>query len=219
MARKDVVGEVYGRLVIIGDAPTSGKHRRVYVRCECGVEKECFLTVLRGGDAVSCGCYRETRDVTHGLTKTPLYRTWSNMKSRCYDPNAKYFSEYGGRGIKVCPQWKDDFEAFHAWAITGYKTGLTLDRANNMADYSPKNCRWVNRTTQQRNRRAQKGSSSQYVGVAFIQRSKKWGASIKHGGKSHNLGSYPTELEAAIARDRYIINNNLTGFTMNEVLP
>ena len=218
--REDVIGEVYGRLTIIGDATTHTKHRRVVVRCACGTEKECFLTVLRGGDAVSCGCYHYESLSTHGETSTPLYRTWSNMKSRCYDVNAKYYPEYGGRGITVCAAWREDFMTFKNWAIqNGFMQGLTLDRTNNMGQYNPTNCRWASRTTQQRNRRPQKGSSSQYIGVSYNTKIHKWAASIKHSGKSYNLGQYPQEIDAAIARDRYIRAQGLTDFTMNNVLP
>ena len=216
---KNVIGEKYGRLIIIADAPIKGKARRVVTRCECGTEKEMFLTMLRSGDALSCGCYHKEVITTHGQSQDdPLYRVWTNMRSRCNDPNAKYYPEYGGRGIKVCPTW-NDYEAFRAWAIAdGYREGLTLDRQNNSLGYSPTNCRWVGRTSQQRNRRSQKGSSSQYIGVSFINRSQRWQAGIKVNNKSINLGWFTSELDAAKARDQYIIDNKLNDFTMNNVL-
>ena len=220
-APKNVIGEVYGQLEIVGDVPRiPGKQRRVVVRCSCGTTKEMFLTVLRSGDAVSCGCYQKQQATSHGQSKgNPLYRVWSNMKSRCNDPNAKYFPEYGGRGIKVCPEWETSFETFQSWATThGYTPDLTLDREQNDQGYGPDNCRWVGRTSQQRNRRSQKGSTSQYIGVSFITRENKWMASIKVNGKSLNLGLYSTEIDAAKARDSYILDNHLTDFTMNGVL-
>lgn len=217
---KNVVGEKYGYMEIIGDAPKKGAHRQVAVRCICGTEKIVGLSTLRVGDAKSCGCKKVEAITTHGCSQSnPLYRTWSNMKSRCNDPNAKYFLEYGGRGIKLCEEWEDSFESFHQWAITsGYQPNLTLDRKNNSEGYSGDNCRWVNRTTQQRNRRSHKASSSQYIGVSFIQRTQKWMAGIKVKGESINIGSFTTEFEAAKARDQYIINNVLEDFTMNNVL-
>lgn len=220
-APKNVIGEVYGQLEIVGDVPRiPGKQRRVVVRCTCGTTKEMFLTVLRSGDAVSCGCFQRQQATTHGQSRNnPLYRVWGNMKSRCNDPKAKYYPEYGGRGIKVCPEWNASFEAFQSWATeSGYSQDLTIDRDDNSQGYSPSNCRWVGRTAQQRNRRSQKGSSSQYIGVSFINREGMWMASIKVDGKSINLGLYPSELEAAQARDTYILTNNLKDFTMNGVL-
>lgn len=218
--KEDFTGRVFGRLTVIGEANQVGKHRRLLCKCSCGVIKEMYLTSIKAG-ALSCGCRQREIVTTHGQSrqKNPLYYAWVNMKSRCTDPNAKYFSDYGGRGIRVCPEWADSFEAFQTWALSnGYSQGLTLDRQNNDGDYSPDNCRWVDRTTQQRNRRPAKGSTSKYIGVSFIQRNQQWMAGIKIAGKSINLGLYDTELEAAKARDSYIIENKLQNFTLNGVL-
>ncbi len=213
------LGQAFGRLTVIGEAPRSGNHRKLLCCCTCGVKKEMFLTVLKAGTQ-SCGCLQRETATTHGQSRAgnPLYGVWTNMKSRCAYPKAKYFPEYGGRGFQVCPEWVASFETFQSWANThGYVKGLTLDRDNNDQGYSPGNCRWVGRTAQQRNRRSQQGSSSQYVGVSFIQRSQQWMAGIKIAGKSICLGHYPTELEAAKARDQYIVDNSLKDFTMNGV--
>lgn len=215
--RKDYTGKQFGRLTVLGDAPDRGKHRRVYVKCSCGNQKEVFLTVLNSGDAVSCGCYKKEVTTLHGAVDTPLYRVWTNMRSRCNDPNAKYYPDYGGRGIKVWAAW-DDFLNFQRWAeLSGYRQGLTLDRKNNDKGYYPENCHWVDRTHQQRNRRGQKGSSSKYTGVSWCNRTGKWKVGIKVNRKSQHLGCFSDEIEAARARDHYIKTNQLTGFRLNGV--
>jgi len=86
--------------------------------------------------------------------KTRLYRIWTNMKSRCANPNVAAFKNYGGRGITVCAEWRDSFEAFQDWATSsGYRDDLTLDRVNNNGNYEPSNCQWEDRVAQGNNSR------------------------------------------------------------------
>ena len=212
MKPKSVIGETYGELTIIGDAyykPNTA--RKVAVQCSCGNIKDVFLTSLRCGDTSSCGCKTKQLQSTHGKSGTQLYRTWTNMKARCDNPNAQYYADYGGRGITYCNEWAD-FNTFYTWALSnGYDAKLTLDRIDNNLGYQPDNCRFTDRKHQQANRRAVKNSSSDYIGVSFVSRntSNPWVASIKHNGKSTNIGSYATELEASKARDVYVKEHNL----------
>jgi hypothetical protein len=75
---------------------------------------------------------------------TRLYRAWSKMKERCYNPNNKDFVRYGARGIGVCDEWRRSFAAFESWALAnGYDDALTIDRRDNNQGYFPGNCRWV----------------------------------------------------------------------------
>lgn len=91
---------------------------------------------------------------THGGTGTRLYRIWTNMKARCYRKTAKEFENYGGRGIAVCDEWRNDFVAFRDWSFeNGYEDNLTIDRIDNSLGYSPKNCRWITNDEQQCNKR------------------------------------------------------------------
>lgn len=94
--------------------------------------------------------------ITHGLTVglklPPLYPTWSQMKSRCYDPKATGYPNYGGRGIKVCSRWRKSFVAF-AEDVSPRPKGVTLDRINNDGNYEPGNVRWATRREQNLNSR------------------------------------------------------------------
>lgn len=81
---------------------------------------------------------------THGMTGTRIYRMWQNMKSRCNNPNASKFYLYGGKGIKVCDEWKNNFINFYNWATNnGYKDTLTIDRINSDKNYEPNNCKFA----------------------------------------------------------------------------
>ena len=90
----------------------------------------------------------------HGLKHTRQYRIWLQMKNRCFNKNTSRYKDYGGRGITVCDEWRNDFKAFYDWSMSnGYSDDLTIDRINNDGDYEPNNCRWVTMKVQNRNSR------------------------------------------------------------------
>lgn len=93
--------------------------------------------------------------VRHGYTNHPAYNTWRHIKRRCYNPNSNVYKYYGGRGISVCDEWRTNAGAFIDWCLkNGWKKGLEIDRIDNQGDYSPENCRIVNRKQNNRNKRS-----------------------------------------------------------------
>lgn len=129
------------------------------MQCECGTITEPVVgSNLRNGTSKSCGCVKteaiKKRANYNSNRYKRLYSIWHGMKQRCYWEKYKQFQDYGGRGIIVCPEWKDNFEAFRDWALNnGYADDLTIDRIDNDGNYETSNCRWATKADQNRNRR------------------------------------------------------------------
>lgn len=91
-------------------------------------------------------CIQHANTFKHGMCHTPIHRVWSGMNERCYNSAHKQYHNYGGRGIRVCKQWRSNFLAFFKWATKhGYEHGKVIDRNNNNAGYSPSNCSFTDR--------------------------------------------------------------------------
>lgn len=162
----DLVGFAVGRLTV-QEYLGKGKFNKHYWRCSCSCGGEVILNTSRitGASATkSCGCLRKEelhknrKDPTrHGLHKHKLYGVYSAMVYRCSNPNAQRWKYYGGKGVRVCPEWQD-FLVFYNWAISnGYEEGLSIDRVDPDGDYSPANCRWI--TVNENTRRAHAGNT------------------------------------------------------------
>ncbi len=88
------------------------------------------------------------------MNKT-LYRKYRHMKGRCYNPNDKAYKDYGGRGISICDEWLNSYEAFEKWSLSnGFEEGLAIDRIDNDGNYEPENCRFVTAKENNQNRRS-----------------------------------------------------------------
>lgn len=168
---RNIIGERFGMLEVLEEIEPiprpdkPGWKRRVFrCQCDCGKITDVTRDSLTSGNTKSCGCLSKINvqkaieaETIHGKTNTRLYRIWCHMKDRCYREGNNRYQYYGGRGIRICEEWKNDFQKFYDWAVThGYRDDLSIDRIDNDKGYFPGNCRWVDVATQSRNRRCVK---------------------------------------------------------------
>lgn len=187
--------------------------------CFCGNKFKGRMCDVKRNKIQSCGCYQKIKASTHGMSNTEFYSMWQGMISRTTNHNRKDFKHYGGRGISVCKEWKDDINNFIAWANSNkYSKGLSIDRIDNDKGYGPDNCRFVNQFVQTRNTSViQSNNTSGYRGVSFHKKTNKWSSKIRVNKKDIHLGYFNKPLEAGIAYDNYVIENNLE-HTTNSLL-
>jgi len=196
---------------------TNNKFKFIKRRCKCGCGK-----ITNPGRKYINGHNTRDRNKTmifgkkykvRSFRDNKLYYLWQNINQRCYYKIAVNYKYYGGRGIRVCIRWRRSFKAFYNWAINnGYKKGLDLDRIDNNGNYTPSNCRFISRKINCCNMRLRSDNKTGYIGITLPKNrnnfTKKYRAGI--GGKYNKcIGYFEISKEAAIARNNYIINNNL----------
>lgn len=144
---KNLVGQRFGKLVVLSLIPKTTRKTFWLCKCDCGNE-----VIIRSdclGITKSCGCLKKQQDIknlgityNHNLSHHKNFSTWVSMIQRTTNKNQVAYKDYGGRGIKVCDEWKDP-KIFLEWADTTYIDGYTIERNNVNGDYEPNNCTWI----------------------------------------------------------------------------
>lgn len=196
MKYKCISGQKFGRLTALYRLHNTKGRTKWLCVCECGNLVEVLSNSLLSNRTKSCGCLHNEissivgkRNTKHKKCNHRLYRVWSTIKDRCYNMNSKDYNNYGGRGIKMYDDWRNDFQVFYEWAMSnGYDDNLTIDRIDNNGNYEPNNCRWFTITQQNRNKRTCKyytigGETrclSEWCEIYNVRYSKVW-QRVKHG--------------------------------------
>ena len=213
--RKDLTGQVFTRWEVLNQVKDyiepNGIHRDKWLCiCDCGVKREVRGKDLRSGKTKSCGCWNIDNLTKHGYAHHPLYKIWVGVKQRCYNSKSTGYKNYGDRGIIVCQEWINNPKAFIEWSlINGWDKSLDIDRIDNNGNYSPSNCRFVTRSVNCVNQRIRTDNKSEYSGIYWRKKAKKWEATLTNKRKQSYLGLFTIKKEALEMRNKYITDNKL----------
>lgn len=202
---EDLTGREFGYLTVIGLHRKHHKGNSWLCKCKCGNEIVLGTAYLLGNETrrpnKSCGCEKRRYKGVMANHKR-LYGIWKGMIDRCYNDERDNFERFGGKGIKMCEEWRNDFIPFLEWSLeNGYEDNLLIGRVDIGKQYEPNNCKWSDMYDQIQKRGLMRNNTTGFTGVSY---SEKLGyrAYITRFKKRYNLGCYKTLAEAVDARKK-----------------
>jgi hypothetical protein len=216
---KPLVGIKNNRLTVLEEVENEVQYncgkptfiRKIRCICDCGKTVIVRLTSFRTGYTKSCGCLTRENDVinlsniSHNLSKHPLYHVWGGIIQRCYNKKSPAYRNYGARGVRVCDEWRYDFKAFYDWCISnGWNSKLEIDKdaKGDGLLYSSDTCSMFTSKQNNRNRRDNRYVLINNLRVTIIELSETTG--IK---KSFLLKNLPNGINIT-NEDLKVLHNN-----------
>lgn len=175
-----VVGQIINNFKVLRKGEKINSTFKVICECtKCGIIKSFTFTCLKRESTTQCSCSTPHK---HGGSKDKLYKVWGAIKSRCYNERNPSYHYYGGRGIRVCQSWLEDYKCFKNWSlVNGYGEGLSIERVDVNGDYCPENCCWIPLSNQTKNQRKRVNNSSGFTGVFYNKIRNNWCAVWREG--------------------------------------
>lgn len=206
-------GNIYSNVKVLEFSHINNHGKKVY-SCECllcNSNFETLGTLVKNGRTKSCGCLQKNitgdRFKTHGMSNERVYKIWKGIKSRCRHKSYHAYNRYGGRGIKVCDEWENDFMKFYTDMKDTYFDGAELDRIDNDGDYCAENCRWITHK-ENSNNRTKYFNKSGYTGIHYRETKNRYEANVCINRIPKHIGVYHSLEEAVNGRKDFIIDYN-----------
>ena len=203
----DLTHETFGKLFVLGKTQLKWNGQPLWAcHCDCKNFRLFTTNFLTKRGATDCGCEHKnacrSSKITHGYKGSKVYSVADSAIRRCHDINKDNYPSYGGRGITVCDEWRNDRAEFCRWLESeGFRDGLQVDRIDNDKGYSPENCRLLPNSFNGINKKS--SSLTGVCGVNFKSNcpNRPFLATVRLYGNLYTIGRFTNLSEAKHLRE------------------